>query len=65
MTANRRKFLSTALGGGLASVPLRSFGAAISPEVAARYRKLDEVLSSRAQEAVLPSPVVIESVTVA
>jgi len=60
--ANRRKFLSTALGGGLASVPLRSFGAAIPPEVAARYRKLDEVLKQPVlKKQLFPSAVVIET----
>ena len=62
MRANRRKFLSTALGGGLASVPLRSFGAAIPPEVAARYRKLDEVLKQPVlKKQLFPSAVVIET----
>src|ERR1035437_10766540 len=48
MKANRRTFVSTALGGGLAALPL---GAADSPppsltsaELNARYRKLDEIL---------------------
>ncbi|MBI4908490.1 MAG: mandelate racemase/muconate lactonizing enzyme family protein [Acidobacteria bacterium] len=62
MRANRRKFLSTAAGGGLASVPLRSFGAAIAPEVAARYRKLDEVLKQPVlKKQFFPSPVMIET----
>ncbi|HEU0138468.1 MAG TPA: mandelate racemase/muconate lactonizing enzyme family protein [Bryobacteraceae bacterium] len=63
MTTHRRRFLSTALGGGLASQPLRLWGSPPSPEVDARYRQLGAVL----QQPVLKkqhfrAPVVIETV---
>ena len=45
MKANRRQFALTALGGGLASLPLCSTsGQAASTSVNDRYRKLDEIL---------------------
>ncbi len=62
MITHRRRFLSTALGGGLASQPLRLWGSP-SPELDARYRQLGAVL----QQPVLKkqhfrTPVVIETV---
>ena len=61
MKTNRRKFISAACAGGLASVPLRSWGAA-SPAVAARFRKLDDILKQPVlKKQLFQSPVVIET----
>ncbi|MBK5293550.1 MAG: mandelate racemase/muconate lactonizing enzyme family protein [Acidobacteriia bacterium] len=59
MKANRRRFISTALGGGLASLPLCS---ATSPSASARYRKLDDILKQPVlKKQFLSAPVIIES----
>ena len=61
--ANRRRFMSTALCGGLASLPLRSLGAPASPAVAERFRKLDEILKQPVlKKALFKTPIVLESV---
>jgi L-alanine-DL-glutamate epimerase-like enolase superfamily enzyme len=67
MKANRRTFVSTALGGGLAALPL---GAADSPppsltsaELNARYRKLDEILKQPVlKKQLFSTPVIIDTV---
>jgi L-alanine-DL-glutamate epimerase-like enolase superfamily enzyme len=57
---NRRKFLSTAVAGGMASAPLCS--AAASPAVTARYQKLDSILKQPVlKKELFQSPVVIET----
>lgn len=59
MTANRRRFLSTALGGGLAAAPLRP----AQPDLAARYAALDAVLKQPVlKRQYFKEPVIIESV---
>jgi L-alanine-DL-glutamate epimerase-like enolase superfamily enzyme len=61
--ANRRKFLSAALGGALASWPLRSRGDSTSPAVAARFRALDNILRQPVLKTELfKTPVIIETV---
>jgi len=61
--ANRRRFISTAVGGGLASLPLCSWGSSITPEVTARYRRLDEILNQPVlKKQLFSAPVVIETV---
>src|ERR1035437_6386905 len=77
MKANRRKFVSTALGGGLASLPLFSSSgrAAVSdstdsapPDPAsealdARYRKLDDILAQPVlKKQFFDAPVIIDTV---
>lgn len=60
MNTNRRRFVSTAVGGGLASLPLRS---APDPSVSARYRRLDGILQQPVlKKQLFSGPVVIESV---
>src|ERR1035437_471548 len=67
MKANRRTFVSTALGGGLAALPL---GAADSPPPSltsaalnARYRKLDEILKQPVlKKQLFSTPVIIDTV---
>ena len=67
MKANRRTFVSTALGGGLAALPL---GAADSPPpsltseaVNARYRKLDEIMKQPVlKKQFFSTPVIIDTV---
>ncbi len=70
MTANRRRFISNTLGGGLAALPL---GAAagppaapksqVSPALQARYAKLDEILKQPVlKKQFFTSPVIIETV---
>jgi len=59
VSANRRKFLSTTISGGLASLPL---SAAPGPSVAARYRKLDDILKQPVlKKQLFSTPVIIES----
>ena len=70
MQANRRKFFSSALGGGLASLPLcasssRAAEAATPASAAlnARYRKLDDILAQPVlKKQLFAAPVIIESV---
>jgi L-alanine-DL-glutamate epimerase-like enolase superfamily enzyme len=67
MKANRRKFISTSLAGGLTSLPLSASGAAApctgSPAVQARYAKLDGILEQPVlKKQFFNAPVVIESV---
>jgi L-alanine-DL-glutamate epimerase-like enolase superfamily enzyme len=60
---NRRRFISTALGGGLALTPSFSHAAAISQPVAERFQKLDEILKQPVlKKHLFKSPVIIESV---
>ncbi len=70
MKANRRKFISTAAGGGIASLPLASTGRPAVPappgSAAAaknpRYAKLDEILKQPVlKKQLFRSPVIIES----
>jgi len=62
VTTNRRSFLSTAFAGGLASLPVCSWGAPASPEATARYRKLDEILKQPVlKKQLFNAPVVIET----
>ncbi len=59
MKSNRRKFISTAAGAGLAVAP----AAAQTPEVAKRYRTLDEVMMLPVlKQQFFKTPVIIESV---
>ena len=59
MKANRRRFISTAVGGGLATVPARS---APAPAISARYRKLDEILKQPVlKKQLFSTPVIIET----
>ena len=59
MKADRRTFISAAIGGGLASLPLQS---APSPAVSARYRKLGEILQQPVlKKQLFSTPVIIES----
>lgn len=61
MITNRRRFLSAAVGGGMASLPLRSWGSP-SPAVAARYRKLDDILQQPVlKKQFFRTPVMIET----
>jgi L-alanine-DL-glutamate epimerase-like enolase superfamily enzyme len=74
MKSNRRRFLSTAVAGGLASLPLsaRSSRAAdargkgvdpVPPDITARYSRLDEVRKRPVlKKELFPGPVIIESV---
>lgn len=64
MMANRRKFVSTALGGGLASLPLSSSsGRAASASLNDRYRRLDEILKQPVlKKQLFGAPVIIETV---
>ena len=69
MKPNRRKFISSALVGGLAAaLPLSSFGLKTtnsgSPiDLKARYAKLDEILKLPVlKRALFPSPVIIETI---
>lgn len=63
MPFNRRRFLSTALGGGLASLPPGLRGSSITPAVAARYRKLDDIVKQPVlKKQLFPTPVIIETV---
>lgn len=58
MNANRRTFISTALGGGLAALPLSS-----SPAPNPRYAKLDDILKQPVlKKQFFRAPVIIESV---
>jgi L-alanine-DL-glutamate epimerase-like enolase superfamily enzyme len=59
MIPNRRTFLSTAMGAGLASRPLSG----ASPESAARYRKLGEVLNQPVlKKELFKTPVILDTV---
>ncbi len=59
MKADRRTFLSTAGGAGLASMPA---DAAVNPQTAARYRKLDAILKQPVlKKQLFSAPVVIRS----
>ena len=61
MKPNRRKFISTALAGGAASLASPSAGAA-SPAVNARYGKLDEILKQPVlKKQFFKAPVIIET----
>jgi L-alanine-DL-glutamate epimerase-like enolase superfamily enzyme len=63
MVANRRQFISTALGAGVASLPWSVEGAPIGPEVAARFRKLDEVLKQPVlKKHLFSAPVIIDTI---
>src|SRR5688572_24454213 len=71
MKTDRRKFISSAVVGGLgaASLPLTSFGSSTkSPsasvsDINARYAYLDEVLKKPIfRKELFPSPVIIESI---
>ena len=66
MKTNRRKFISTAVAGGLAaSVPFQIKAATSNPEseiVAENYKKLDEILAQPVlKRELFNSPVIIES----
>lgn len=63
MITNRRRFLSAALGGGLASWPLRSRGASSSPDAASRFRTLGNTLKQPVlKKELFKTPVVIDTV---
>lgn len=63
MKANRRAFLSTAFGAGLASQPSSLWGSSSSPEVAARYGRIDDILNQPVlKKQFFKAPVIIESV---
>jgi L-alanine-DL-glutamate epimerase-like enolase superfamily enzyme len=56
----RRTFLSTAAGAGLAAVPAR---AAITPAIAARFRKLDDILQQPVlKKQFFSTPIILESI---
>jgi L-alanine-DL-glutamate epimerase-like enolase superfamily enzyme len=58
---HRRSFFAKALAGGMA-LPASSWGAPASPEVNARYRKLDEILKQPVlKKQLFNAPVVIET----
>ncbi|HWQ53021.1 MAG TPA: mandelate racemase/muconate lactonizing enzyme family protein [Bryobacteraceae bacterium] len=65
MTANRRKFISTTVGGGLASLPLCSSSAAAaaaSPALHSRYSRLDDILKQPVlKKRLFDTPVIIET----
>lgn len=62
MTTNRRRFISTAVGAGVASVPVHTLGAPSSPALAERYRKLDDALKQPVlKKQLFKTPIVIES----
>ena len=63
MITNRRRFLSAALGGALASWPLRSSGASSSPDAASRFRTLDNIRKQPVlKKELFKTPVVIDTV---
>jgi L-alanine-DL-glutamate epimerase-like enolase superfamily enzyme len=67
MKANRRRFIPTALGGGLAASAMCANASAApcsaSPEVQARYKKLDAILKAPVlKKQLFTSPIVIDSV---
>src|SRR5450759_229571 len=67
MKANRRTFVSTALGGGLAALPLCSADSPpprmTSAALNARYRKLDEILKQPVlKKQLFDTPVIIDTV---
>jgi L-alanine-DL-glutamate epimerase-like enolase superfamily enzyme len=63
MPSNRRRFISTAVTGGLASLPLSRSASAITPEIAAHYRKLDDILKQPVlKKQFFKTPVIIDSV---
>jgi L-alanine-DL-glutamate epimerase-like enolase superfamily enzyme len=60
--SNRRSFISTAAGGGLASMPLCARGASTSPALTARYRTLDDILKQPVlKKQFFNAPVIIET----
>jgi len=63
MKADRRTFLSAAVGGGLAAPALRAAPGALSSEaISARYRKLDEILKQPVlKKQLFRAPVIIET----
>ncbi len=62
MIANRRRFLSTAVGGGLASLPICSWASSASPALTARYRKLNDILKQPVlKKQLFGAPVIIET----
>ena len=65
MKANRRRFISTTLGGGLASLPLCASSAPpgpASPALNARYAKLDDILKQPVlKKRFFDTPVIIET----
>jgi L-alanine-DL-glutamate epimerase-like enolase superfamily enzyme len=62
MKANRRRFVSAALGGGLAAVPASSSQGAVSPALAERYHKLDAALKQPVlKKQFFNAPVIIET----
>src|SRR5512140_616933 len=65
MKTSRRQFTASALGGGLASLPLSAAAPAgkASPAVNSRYAKLDEILKQPVlKKQFFTAPVIIESV---
>jgi len=63
MQANRRRFMSTAIGGGLASLPLSSSSGAASPALNSRYGRLDDILKQPVlKKQFFAAPVIIETV---
>ncbi len=64
MKANRRRFMSTTLGGGLTCLPLSASSAGSSAsELKARYGKLDQILKQPVlKKQLFDAPVIIESV---
>jgi L-alanine-DL-glutamate epimerase-like enolase superfamily enzyme len=62
MNANRRRFVSAAVGGGLAAIPASPLEGAVSPALAERYRKLDAALKQPVlKKQFFDAPVVIET----
>lgn len=63
METNRRKFLSTAITGGIAaSLPLTGLGKSLSRDLQSRYNQLDEILKQPVfHKEFFPQPVIIES----
>jgi L-alanine-DL-glutamate epimerase-like enolase superfamily enzyme len=61
--ANRRRFIGTTVGGGVASLPLRGASSAAPAASNPRYAKLDEILKQPVlKKRFFASPVIIESV---
>jgi len=74
MKSDRRRFISTSLAGGLASVPLTARGSQaarsraeektpVSSDISARYSRLDEILKKPVlKKGLFATPVIIETV---
>jgi L-alanine-DL-glutamate epimerase-like enolase superfamily enzyme len=60
--SNRRSFISTAAGGGLASLPLSARDSSTPPALTARYRTLDDILKQPVlKKQFFNAPVIIET----